>query len=148
MNFDTFWSKLETLEKGIKITSPATLQVKRAYWGAPPQAITDLPCVINALSEPDRVLGFGTRDQALQVQVQLLVARATVEDTRSSLNATAFWFAAKDAFDADITLGGTVVFSTLKGGTPTVPVILQHGGQAYIGFDAVLQIQDFETFEF
>lgn len=148
MNFDTFWTNLSTLEKGIKITSPATLQVKSAHWGAPPQALGDLPCIINALSEPERVLGFGSREQTLQINVQLMVAKAETEMTRTSKTATAFWFAAKDAFDADSTIGGTVSLSTLKGASPTVPVILQHGGLAYIGFNAILEVLDVEDFEF
>jgi hypothetical protein len=148
MNFTTFWQKLEALEKTIAITSPTTKQVKTAYWGATPQAITDLPCVINALSEPDRVLGFGSRDQKLRINVQCLVAKATVEDARSSQIATAMWFAAKDKFDRDVTITNTVSFSTLKGTDPTVPVILTHAGQAYIGFSAILEIHDFEAFTF
>ncbi len=148
MNFTTFWTNLETLEKTIAITSPATAQVKAAYWGATPQTINDLPCVINALSEPDRVLGFGSRDQRGRISVQLLAARATPEDTRSSIIATAFWQAAKNAFDGDVTIGGAVSFSTLKGADPTVPVILTHAGQAYIGFNAYLDLHDFEAFSF
>lgn len=148
MNFTTFWTKLAALEKTIAITSPAAKQVKQAYWGAPQEQLTDLPVVINALSETERIIGFGSRDQKLRVNVQLLAARVTVEDSRSSLIATALWFAAKDKFDADITVGGTVNFSTLLGADPTVPVILQHAGQAYIGFNAVLEIQDVEDFNF
>ena len=145
MNFDTFLTNLESLEKSIKI---ASLQVTRVFWGAPPGAISDLPCIINALTENDRVLNFGSRDQRLQVNVQLFVARARVEDTHSAKNATAMWYAAKDAFDRDTTIGGAVPFSTLRGASPTVPVILTHGGQAYIGFNAVLDIHDVEAFSF
>ncbi len=148
MNFTTFWTKLEALEKTIKITSPASKQVKRAYWGATPQAITDLPCIINTLSEPDRVLGFGSRDQKLRINVQLLAAKATTEDAQSSLIATALWYAAKDVFDGDVTIGGTVSFSTLKGADPTVPVILTHANMAYIGFNAILELHDVEAFSF
>ena len=148
VNFTTFWTNLETLEKAIAISSPVALKVKRAYWGAPQQEITDLPCVINALSETDRILGFGSRDQNLRINVQLLVASATVEDTYNALKATSFWFAAKDAFDEDITIGSTVSFSTLRGADPTVPVILTHGGRAYIGFNAYLDVQDVEDFTF
>ena len=148
MNFTTFWANLETLEKAIAITSPSSSRVKRAYWGAPQQEVTDLPCVINALSETNRTLGYGSRDQNLRINVQLLVASATVEDTHSALKATSFWFAAKDAFDEDITIGSTVSFSTLRGADPTVPVILTHGGRAYVGFNAYLDIQDVEDFTF
>lgn len=148
MNFDTFWTNLRALEEGIAITSPVAMTVKRAYWGAPPSALPDLPCVINALSEPDRALGFGSRDQRLRVHVQLLAARIAVEDERSSRIATAFWFAAKNKFDLDLTIGGTVSLSALQGADPTVPVLLTHGGQAYIGFNAFLDIHDVETFTF
>ena len=148
MNFMEFWDNLETMEKSIAITSPVVTQVKRAYWGAPMGELNDLPCVINAMAEPDRALGFGTRDQRLRVNVQLIVAKATVEDQRSSLIATAFWFAAKDVFDSDLTIGDTVSLSTFNGANPTVPVILAHGGQRYIGFSAILEIQDAENFSF
>lgn len=122
--------------------------VKRAYWGAPPTTMKDLPCVINALSETGRVLEFGSRDQIIRVNVQLLAAKARVEDTRSAEIATSFWFAAKDAFDADYNLSGAVSFMTLRGSDPTVPVILQHAGQAYIGFNGYLDIQSNEAFSF
>ncbi len=148
MNFTTFWTALETLEKSIKITSPVSLQIKRAYWGGPAKSITDLPCVINALSEADRVLGFGGRDQRLRINVQLLAAKATIEDERSSLIATAFWYAAKDAFDRDNKIGSTASFSTLRGSDPTVPVILTHAGDHFIGFNAYLDIQSVEAFDF
>ena len=148
MNFTTFLGKLETLQKSIGITSPVASQVKRVYWGAPPQAVTDLPCIINDMTENERNLGFGTRDQRVTVSVQCLVAKALAEDARSSLLATAFWFAAKDKFDADLTIGGTVALAHFRGGEPTVPVLLVVGGQAYVGFDAVLEIQDIENFTF
>jgi hypothetical protein len=148
VTFDTFLTKLQALQKAIKITSPAGVQGKETYWGATMQAITDLPCIVNALTESDRVIGFGTRDQKLRVNVQCFVAKAETEPARSSRIATALWFAAKDAFDKDITIGGTVSLSVLRGGEPTVPVILTHAGQAYIGFDAYLDIEDVEGFTF
>jgi hypothetical protein len=148
VNFTTFLTQLNIVQNAIAITSPITTQVKRSYYGAPPEAMPDLPCIINSLSETERILGFGSREQTVRINVQLLAARATVEDTRSALIATAFWFAAKDRFDANISIGGTVPWSTLRGVEPTVPVILTHGGQAYIGFNAVLEIQDIENFTF
>src|SRR5690554_55398 len=148
MDFNTFWNNLRTLEKEISITSPVAKTVKNAYWGTPPKAVGSLPAVINTLSEADRTLGFGSRDQRIQVNVQLLVAKATVEDERSCMIATAFWFASKDAFDKDYNLGGSVSMATLVGADPTVPVILVHAGQAYIGFNAVLTLQAVEGFEF
>lgn len=145
MNFDLFIDRLNTLQRSIGITLPVVMTVKRTYWGGPSGAISDLPAVINTLAEPDRSLGMGARREArYRVTVQLLVARATPEDERSSRIATAFWFAAKTAFDADRTIGGTVTHSILQGANPTVPVLLQHGGQAYIGFDALLDIQNIE----
>jgi hypothetical protein len=147
MTFATFWAALEALEKTIAITTPAALTVKRAYWGAPP-TVPDMPCCINALSEPERVLGFGGREQTMRVTIQLIAARATVEDTQSALIATALWFAMKDKFDKATSIGGTVAWSTLRGGEPTVPVILEHAGQAYIGVSAVLDIRDVEAFTF
>jgi len=148
VNFTTFQTNLATLQNGIAITAPIALQVKRSYWGAPPQAITDLPCIINDMTESERDLGFGTRDQHLRVNVQCLVAKATVEDARSSLLATAFWFAAKNRFDSDLTIGGSVSLTRLLGAEPTVPVILMHAGQAYFGFNAYLDIIDAENFTF
>jgi hypothetical protein len=148
VNFTTFKTNLETLQKTIAITTPATAKIQRVYWGAPGGSVTELPCIFNALVEPDRTLGFGSREQGLRVSVQCLVQKATVEDEAAGLRATALWFAAKDAFDADYNLSGAVSFCTLKGGNPTVPVILQHAGEAYIGFDAVLEITDAEAFTF
>ena len=148
MNFTTFLANLNAIQNAIAITTPVALTVKRSYFGPPSSAMPDLPCIVNTLSETDRALGLGARDQRLRITVQLLAARATVEDTQSSLIATRFWFAAKDAFDADLTIGGAVSLSSLQGADPTVPVILNHGGQAFIGFNAVLEIQDVEAFEF
>lgn len=148
MNFSTFKTKLDALEKSIAITSPASVSIKRVYWGAPAGSVMELPCIFNALTEADRVLVFGSREQGLKITVQCLVQKATVEDEAASLRATALWYAAKDKFDKDHTIGGTVSFATLKGGNPTVPVILTHAGEAYIGFDAVLEILDAESFTF
>lgn len=154
MKFNEFWTNLKNLEESISIQSPTPLKVIKAYWGAPAQSITDLPVALNALSEPDRTLGFGSREERVNVNFQLLVARATVEDDYSSLLATAFWYAAKDIFDRNTTIGNTVALATLKGavsrtaGQATVPVVLSHGGQAYIGFNAVLDMQVFEPFTF
>jgi len=141
LNFDLFLDRLFTLQRSITITSPVNLTVRRAYWGAPSENITDLPCFINTLSETERVLGMGTRrEEQIRINMQLLAARARPEDERSSRIASAFWFAAKNVFDADTTIGGSVVFSTLQGANPTVPVLLQHSNTAYIGFDAVLVV--------
>lgn len=150
MNFTAFWTALQTLEKSIAVTSPSAKQVKAAYWGGPSQAFAppDFPCVINSLSESERVLGFGSRNQNLRINVQMLVSDATIDDPAASMLATAMWFATLDKFDANQTLDGTVALSVLKGQDPTVPVILQWAGQTYIGFSAVLDVQDVEDFTF
>jgi hypothetical protein len=150
VTFTTFWTRLKALEKTIQVTSPYSAQVQDAFWGGPPQStdVVDLPCVINSMTESGRDLGFGARDQDLRISIQLLAAKIGIEDDRSGLLATAFWFAAKDAFDADQTIGSTVSLSVLRGGDPTVPVVLQHGGVGYIGFNAVLEIKDVEAFTF
>lgn len=141
MNFAAFLTRLQALQASIAITAPVALSVRRSYWGAPAGDISDLPAVINVLSEPERALGMGGRREAqYRIGVQLLAARATPDDERHSRIATEFWFAAKERFDADPTLQGTVTWAVLQGGNPTVPVILQHGGQAYIGFDAQLMV--------
>jgi hypothetical protein len=90
MNFTSFWTALETLEKSIAVTSPSAKHVKAAYWGGPSQSFAppDLPCVINSLSESNRTLGFGSRDQGLRVNVQMLVADATIDDPAASMLAT------------------------------------------------------------
>ena len=145
MNFDLFIDRLNSLQRSISISSPVSMVVKRTYWGAPAGAISDLPAIINTLSEPERSLGMGARRESMyRVAVQILVARATPEDERSSRIATAFWFAAKAVFDADRTIGSTVTHAILQGANPTVPVLLQHGGQAYIGVDALLDIDHIE----
>lgn len=139
MNIDLFIERLQTLQNSISISTPHPVSVKRSYWGAPSTALGDIPAFINTLSDTDRALGMGARKEGrIRVTVQLLVARGTTEDERSSRIATSFWFATKQAFDNDRTIGGTVLFSTLQGASTTVPVLLQHGGQAYIGFDAFL----------
>jgi len=142
MNIELFIDRLQALQRTISIVSPVALSVKRCYWGAPAASIGDFPAIINTLTEMERSLGMGVRkENDYRVAVQLLAARATPEDERSSRIATALWFAAKEAFDADRTIGGTVLHSALQGANPTVPVLLQHGGQAYIGFDAYLTVK-------
>jgi len=143
LNFDQFLDALFALERTISITSPVAMTVRRTYWGAPTDSITDLPCIINTLAETDRTLGMGTRrEENFRIIIQFLAVRAMPEDERSSRIATAFWFAAKNAFDANTTISGTVTFSTLRGADSTVPVILQHGGLAYVGFDGFLEAQN------
>lgn len=148
MTFTAFLAKLQALQNSIAITTPVVLQVKRSYWGKPSEAISDLPCVINALAEPDRVLGFGSRDQRVRINIQLLAAKAMPENPQSGLIATAFWYAAKTKFDRDTKIGDTVAWSTLRGADPTVPVILECSGMTFIGFNAILDIRDFEAFTF
>jgi len=155
MKFADFWKALQNLEKSISIDSPTKISIKRAYWGAPQNELNELPCAINVMSEPDRSVGFGGgRNQKLQIHIHVAVAKASVENEHSSMTTTALWFAAKDAFDRDRTIGGTVSLSLLRGGgsnvapQPVAPVILQHGGQAYIGFSAVLDVQDASKIEF
>ena len=148
MIFSTFWTQLKTIEEAITITSPVSLKVKKAYWGAPALALPDHPAIFNTLTEPDRILNFGSRDQRMSIDIQLLVNVAPSEVERTSEIATAFWFAAKDAFDKNTTINSTVSFSTLRGGNPTVPVILTHAGIAYIGFSGTLDIHDARKFTF
>lgn len=150
MKFKHFWKELADLQKSVEIFRPEKIKVKAAYWGAPPQQLipSDLPCFINSMSMPDRILGFGARQQTMRIHMQLLVARATVEDPKSSLIATALWFKMLDVFDSNLTIGGTASITRLRGDEPTVPVRLVNAGESYIGLSAVLDIQDVEDFEF
>ena len=150
MKFKHFWKELADLQKSVEIFRPEKIKVKAAYWGAPPQQMipSDLPCFINSMSMPDRILGFGARQQTMRIHMQLLVARATVEDPKSGLIATALWFKMLDVFDSNLTIGGTASITRLRGDEPTVPVRLVNAGESYIGLSAVLDIQDVEDFEF
>lgn len=150
MKFKHFWKELADLQKSVEIFRPEKIKVKAAYWGAPPQQLipSDLPCFINSMSMPDRILGFGARQQTMRIHMQLLVARATVEDPKSGLIATALWFKMLDVFDSNLTIGGTASITRLRGDEPTVPVRLVNAGESYIGLSAVLDIQDVEDFEF
>lgn len=150
VKFKHFWKELADLQKSVEIFRPEKIKVKAAYWGAPPQQLipSDLPCFINSMSVPDRILGFGARQQTMRIHMQLLVARATVEDPKSCLIATALWFKILDVFDSNLTIGGTASITRLRGDEPTVPVRLVNAGESYIGLSAVLDIQDVEDFEF
>ncbi len=150
VRFRTFWKALSDLQKSVEIYRPAKVKVKEAYWGAPPQQLiaSDLPCFINSMSMPERVLGFGARQQSIRIHMQLLVARATVEDAKSSLIATALWFKMLDVFDKNLTIDGKTSLTNLRGDEPTVPVRLVSAGESYIGISAVLDIQDVEDFDF
>lgn len=150
VKFKHFWKELADLQKSVEIFRPEKIKVKAAYWGAPPQQLipSDLPCFINSMSMPDRILGFGARQQTMRIYMQLLVARATVEDPKSGLIATALWFKMLDVFDSNLTIGGTASITRLRGDEPTVPVRLVNAGESYIGLSAVLDIQDVEDFEF
>jgi hypothetical protein len=53
--------------------------------------------------------------------------------------ATAFMPKIMDAFDADVTLGGTVTDSALRGGTPTL-ARLERGDLFYLGLDLFLDL--------
>jgi hypothetical protein len=142
MNFSAFLDSLNALQMTISITSPIATTVRRTYWGAPTGTIIDVPAIVNDMTETERSVGMGARGESrYRVGVQLLAAKATPEDTRSSIIATELWFAAKRAFDANPTISGTVTHAILRGANPTVPVLLQHAGQTYIGFEAMLDIQ-------
>lgn len=146
MNFALFLEKLEELEKTIAITSPVNSRVRAVYTGAPGETLTTLPCVINTFSETQRDVGFGGRDETLLVNIQLMATRSP--NVNASMAAAALWFAAKDVFDADRTIGGTVAVSTLRSSDPGFPVLLTHGGATYIGFSAVLEVRVAEELTF
>lgn len=142
-DINAFIDALIALEKTIAITNPVSDQVKAAYWGAPARGVPDLPCCVNAWTEPERQLGFGSLTvERPRVQVQMLVADAMTEDERSARIATSFWFAAKTTFDASRDISATAGITVLVGADPTVPVLLQHGGKAYIGFNAFLDLEE------
>lgn len=146
MNFSNFKDELHKLQKSISISTPVSQQVQEAHWGAVPKSVTGMPIFINNLTETGRQLGFGQRTTDIRVNMQLFVATSRTEEERASEIATNFWFAAKDVFDGDTTINDTVCFSVLQGADPTVPVLFEHGGQAYIGFNAFLNITDNEGF--
>ena len=147
MNFATFKTNLEALLESIEIASPVSLRIKKAHCGALPRALS-LPTARWDLTDNQRVVGFGSRDQRYRVDIQVLISEMGAEDEHSSLKAYEFWSAAKDVFDGDITIGGSVSMSTLQGGSPTAPIKLEHNGKAYVGFSAYLDIQDVEDFTF
>ena len=148
MIFIKFLKQLEIITKTIKIGKPVNLQVKRLYWGAPTQTIADLPAVIATMTEPERTLGFGSREQIIRVNLQLMVGKSMPDNSTLAEAATVLWFAAKRVFDKNTSINGTVEWSTLRGADPTVPVILQHSGYTYIGFNSYLDILAYGAFDF
>lgn len=128
------------LQSGLSIASPVAAAVKRAYRLAPNRAdaLTDLPCWLNAwtLARTDRT--FDGLTQYYTVRMQLFVDDA--DSDRGAAIATAFHDAFVAAWNADTGLGGTVDNSVLRGGTPTI-CLLDWGGRSYPGLDLMLDVE-------
>ena len=142
--------KVVTKEGGLSITSPVNLSIKKAWKYMPRQnvALPELPAFMNSWTALPVDFGIsGLRALNYRVHIQLLVAKATVEDDRSADIATAFWEKMRDAFDADLTLGDTVTLAVLRGGDPTL-VVIERAKESFIGLNAYLDVEIKQSFAF
>lgn len=141
-------TRITAIQAGLSITDPLTLAVKRAYrFGpAPYAALPDLPCWTNSFAHDRTEVGVGMRVLHYVVRMQFAAAQATVEDDRASDIAAAFYQAALDAFCQDVDLADNVTMSTPRGGEGGVPAIIDRGGQKYVGFEMLLDVQITESF--
>lgn len=139
MDIRSALDRLVAIEKDIAITEPARLAVKRAYKYFPPQsvAVPDLPCFMNSWTLVEERRGISLREQRYTVNIQFFAGEGDQDYTADV--ASAFMAAFMDALDADVSLGGAVTDSDLRGGNPTL-AILERAGRSYIGLNLFLDL--------
>lgn len=133
--------RITEIQKAISIDDPMRVDIQAAYKLVPPASVQlpDLPCFLNTWTLVGMETNPEMRTLRYQVSMQCVVARATVEDDISADIATALFEQALDDFGHDIALAGTVTIAIMRGGDPTLVIIER--GQAYIGWQAILDIQ-------
>lgn len=136
--------KLILLQAGLSISSPASIAVKKAYKYVPDRNISlpDTPCWMNTFTHVRRERHHGQRDDFYIVNCRLAVNDADLD--RAADIATAFHEAFADALDGNVTLNGTVVVANLRGGDPTL-VLVDWGGQSYVGLNEFVDLEIIET---
>jgi hypothetical protein len=133
---------LVAVQAAVAVTAPRALAVRRVYRFHPvPGMAIEAPCFANEVSATawDPVWGSPVALR-LTVHTRLFVARVGAGDDDLLADLVA---ALVDDYlrrlDADPTLGGqALAIENVRGHTPTLPLLLEHGGQGYLG--AVLYV--------
>ncbi len=140
MNIRSALDALIVIQASLTITDPASISVKRAYKLFPDRdsALPDTPAWTNSwtLAREDRRIDL--RETFWTVNMQLYVDDADL-DVGADI-ASAFMEEIMDALDGDVTLGGAVTDSALRGGDPTLG-LLDWGGLGYAGLNLFLDLK-------
>jgi hypothetical protein len=134
-------TQITTIQKGLRISDPVVAQVKEAYKLPPPRSTAlNTPCWINAwtLSRLERRLTGGVVRHFYTIHCQLLVEDADLD--RGADIATALGVAFITTMNGNITVGGTVSTSLLRGADPTIG-LLEWSGKSYPGLDLFLDCE-------
>ena len=136
----TALTNLVTLQEGLSITAPVSSSIKRAYKYTPPQSssLPDTPCVLNTWSLTSQELDISLRILFYTIRMQLIVHDS--DQDRAADIASSYMNAIITAQNADVTLGGSVNQSILRGSDPTLGV-LSWAGVDYIGLDLLLDVE-------
>lgn len=147
MNIRSALDNLIVIQAALSITSPDSISIDRAYKFFPDRdsALPDTPCFINSWSLTGEDRRVSLRDARFTVHMQLFIDDADL-DVGADI-ASAFLEAIMDALDADVSLGGTVTNTDLRGGDPTLG-LLDWAGQGYVGLNLFLDLQMMEPKSF
>lgn len=142
MNIADVIDAVAAVQLGISIDDPA-MEMRAAFAYVPDaKAALPIPAWVNSWSMPSHSAQFSNRSVIYTVHMQLFAVPAAVEQERAMRVCSLFHEQVLLAFEDldNSTLGATVSIHTLRGNDPTMGR-LEHGGQAYIGLDYLLDVQ-------
>ncbi len=141
-------TEIVKVQEKMAITAPAHVSIKKVWPFFPPSSTTAaiaVPCWMNewSLIREDRFSSNWT-DEWYTVHMQLLIQ--DMDLSRAAWIASAFMPVALRAFDSvdgagdgGVSLGGTAVTQTVRGGTPTLARIERSEG-VYMGLDLFMDL--------
>ena len=138
MDIRTALTNLIAIQAAVTITVPGAHTVAVAYKYFPPQDVAVAEIFFQndwALVTEERLNGM--HRQHYIVHSQLFVTESDMDQAADI--ATAMMADYVDRLDADITLGGAVTNSELRGGSPTMGT-LRRGSLEYMGLDLFLDL--------
>jgi hypothetical protein len=136
----TALTNLVTLQESLSITAPVSSSIKRAYRYTPnmASALPDTPCFLNTWTLTNQELAISLRILFYTIRMQLVVHDSDTD--RAADICTAYMNSLITAQNADVTLGGAVNGTSLRGNDPTLG-ILSWAGQDFVGLDLTMDCE-------
>lgn len=141
--------RIVEIESGLVITEPIPATVTKAYrYFLDPQSSLPGPRVFQnewTMQPIDPARMMTLRELTFVVRMQFIAGPSLPDAERTIDIGTSFFEAALAAFCGDVSLNGTATRALLRGEEPTLGLITR-GGATYIGWEAFLDIQIRQSF--